>query len=91
MTSAPRQSSSEAVAHLDTSRSVDARSLNRTARGLPDCFPTLDQLLEMPLGERDAYLRQAAELVADDYEDDPSMTELTCLDSEDFEGYPEQM
>ena len=90
MTSASRHGCSEVVAHLDTSRRIDAPSRNGTARRLPDSFPTLDQLLAMPLRERDAYLRQAADLVADDYENDPLMTELTCLDSEDFEDYPKQ-
>jgi len=55
----------------------------------PKKRPTLDDLLRMPLEEGDAYLRRAAEEAADEYINDPSVTEFTCLDGEDFEDYPD--
>ncbi len=47
----------------------------------------LDRLLAMPVKDRDLYLERAANAVAADYENDPAVTELTCLDGEDFEEY----
>ncbi|RLC46564.1 MAG: hypothetical protein DRH70_05200 [Candidatus Coatesbacteria bacterium] len=51
---------------------------------------TLDDLLRMPLEESGQYLRRAAEEVADEYINDQSVTEFTCLDSEDFVDDPEE-
>ena len=85
MSSSSRDSSSEPVAYSDTSRPIDAPSLNRTARKLPDYFPTLDQLLAMPAKDRGPYLEAAANAAAQAYENDPSLTEFTSLDGEDFE------
>jgi len=51
---------------------------------------TLDDLLRMPLEESGQYLRRAAEEAADEYVNDPSVTEFTCLDSEDFVDDPEE-
>ena len=50
--------------------------------------PTLDELLRMPLEESGEYLRRAAEEAADEYINDPSVTEFTCLDGEDFVDDP---
>ncbi len=50
--------------------------------------PTLDDLLRMPLEESGEYLRLAAEEAAAEYINDPSVTEFTCLDGEDFVDYP---
>jgi len=44
----------------------------------------------MPLEESGQYLRRAAEEVADEYINDQSVTEFTCLDSEDFVDDPEE-
>ncbi|MBN2208389.1 MAG: hypothetical protein JW759_03750 [Candidatus Coatesbacteria bacterium] len=45
----------------------------------------LDKLLAMPVKDRGPYLEAAAKAAADDYENDPEVTEFTCLDGEDFE------
>ena len=45
----------------------------------------LDKLLAMPAKERVPYLKATAQAAADDYENDPAVTEFTCLDGEDFE------
>jgi len=49
----------------------------------------LDKLLGMPVKDRGPYLEAAAKAAADDYENDPSLTEFTALDGEDFEDYSE--
>ncbi len=49
----------------------------------------LDKLLAMSAKDRWPYLEAAADLAARCYENDPSLTEFTCLDGEDFEDYSE--
>ena len=50
---------------------------------------SLDKLLAMPAKDRGRYLEAAAEAAAQAYENDPSLTEFTSLDGEDFEDYAE--
>ncbi|MBN1593283.1 MAG: hypothetical protein JW941_08585 [Candidatus Coatesbacteria bacterium] len=45
----------------------------------------LDWLLSMPAKDRAPYLEAAAKAAASHYENDPDLTEFTCLDDEDFE------
>ena len=70
-----------------------ARATAKSDRAQPDEInrrqtQLLDKLLAMPVADRGPYLEAAAGAVADDYENDPSVTEFTCLDGEDFEEYP---
>ena len=87
MASSTRYSPSKAALPSNTAHKTDAETgpsqlgLNTEKR------PTLDDLLRMPLEESGEYLRRAAERAADEYLNDPSVTEFTCLDSEDFEDY----
>ena len=89
MTDTSTHGSSEAAlqsnaTHKSDAETVVAETVRKTKRR-----PTLDDLLRMPLEEGDAYLRRAALEAADEYVNDPSVTEFTCLDSEDFEDYPD--
>ena len=90
MTNTSGHGSSEAALQSDTAQKTDAETAKSKLDRTTEKRPTLDDLLRMPLEEGDAYLRRAAEEAADEYINDPSVTEFTCLYSEDFVDDPEE-
>ncbi len=90
MTNTSGHASSEVALQSNTARKTDTETgPSKLGRKTEKRF-TLDDLLRMPLEESGEYLRHAAEEAADEYVNDPSVTEFTCLDSEDFVDDPEE-
>ena len=89
MTNTSGHGSSKAAVQSKAAQKTEAETSRPKLSRKTEKRPTLDDLLRMPLEESGEYLRRAAEEAADEYINDPSVTEFTCLDSEDFEDYPE--